>query len=55
MRFIPKGSMCAACQHKFEDCSHLEFHKMKVITTTTASNGVGLSLVKCTEFKKTQD
>jgi len=46
MTYIPKGSMCASCKNKFNDCSKLPFDKMKVIETDG-----NYSVVKCVEFK----
>ena len=45
----PKGSMCAVCQHKYQDCSHLPFDTMNPISKSTDLERV---IVKCTEFKK---
>ena len=47
MKYIPKGSMCAVCKNRFNDCSKLPFDAMEVIETDGT-----YAVVKCTEFKK---
>lgn len=51
MTYQPKGSMCAACLHKHQDCSHLPFDKMMPISKST---DLGCVIVRCTEFKEKQ-
>lgn len=48
--YQPKGGMCAICVNKFKDCSKLEFSKMQVIIKSQ-----GVSVVKCTSFKKSEE
>mgnify|MGYP003485684239 CR=1 FL=1 len=48
MTYIPKGSMCASCKNKNNDCSGLNFSKMQVIKQYD-QNHIG---VKCVNFKK---
>lgn len=45
--YQPKGGMCAKCTHKHEDCSKLDFSKMKQIQRTL--NAV---IVKCDNFER---
>lgn len=33
MNYQPKGGQCANCKKKHDDCSKLEFHKMRVYST----------------------
>lgn len=47
MIYQPKGGMCAKCIHKHEDCSKLDFSKMKQIQRTL--NAV---IVKCDKFNR---
>jgi len=42
---IPKGSMCAVCNNKDNNCSHLDFKSMQVIEKTKEYN-----IVRCTFF-----
>lgn len=43
---VPKGSMCAACQHRGQNCAHLPFHEMPVMNRLPD----GAAVVKCSEF-----
>ena len=52
MIYQPKGSMCAICEHKHRDCSQLPFNAMRPISKST---DLSVVIVKCTDFKKTQD
>ncbi|MGJ8523353.1 hypothetical protein R84981_002050 [Carnimonas sp. R-84981] len=45
--YQPKGSMCLACARHRDDCSSLEFARMRPITKYPD----GVIAVKCTEFK----
>ncbi|MGL5280708.1 MAG: hypothetical protein ACRC8W_03005 [Plesiomonas shigelloides] len=47
VNYQPKGGMCAKCIHKHEDCSKLDFSKMKQIQRS--SNSV---IVKCVNFER---
>lgn len=47
MNYQPKGSQCAACIKKADDCSKLPFNKMR---KHEASGSV--VVVICSEFKK---
>ena len=29
--YLPRGSLCAVCKHKYRDCSGLPFKDMKVV------------------------
>lgn len=49
MTFQPKGSMCAVCRHKQQDCSTIPFEMMKPIEVITATN---TTIVKCSFFVK---
>lgn len=46
MTHQPKGSMCAACQHRGQNCAHLPFHEMPV--KERLPNGT--RVVICREF-----
>ena len=48
MTYIPKGSMCASCQHKHRDCSHLPFRDMPRLSEYLRMYVV----VKCTDYKR---
>ena len=43
--YQPKGSQCANCKKKLEDCSKLEFHKMRLYSTDGK-----VAVVLCSEF-----
>lgn len=45
MKHIPKGSMCLACEHRFRDCSYLDFSSMAVIASSNDYN-----IVRCADF-----
>ncbi|MFK5951017.1 MAG: hypothetical protein QM500_19870 [Methylococcales bacterium] len=45
--FQPKGGMCATCQFKLKNCSHLDFSSMPVIQRTDNAH-----IVRCAEFDK---
>lgn len=47
MTYQPKGSMCANCTKKNEDCSKLDFSKMRPIEMYH-----DVYIVRCTEFKR---
>lgn len=47
MNYQPKGGMCAVCTKKKNDCSKLEFDKMRVIERSKDA-----VIVKCTEFTR---
>jgi hypothetical protein len=47
MTYQPKGSMCANCKKKSDDCSKLPFDKMRKF----AQDG-DVVIVICTEFIK---
>lgn len=42
----PKGSLCMACRHTFDNCSHLPFSTMPAM-----SKSKGRVIVRCTEFE----
>lgn len=44
--YQPKGSMCAACQHRGKNCAHPPFHEMPVMNRLQD----GTAVVKCSEF-----
>lgn len=44
----PKGSMCASCKHRLENCSKLPFKKMQAI----GKDNDGVVVIKCSEFNK---
>jgi len=46
MTHQPKGSLCMACRHTFDDCSHLPFSTMPAM-----SKSAGRVIVRCTEFE----
>lgn len=46
MTHQPRGSMCMACRHTFDDCSRLPFAKMPPM-----SRHDGAVIVRCTEFE----
>ncbi len=49
MNYQPKGSQCAACTKKADDCSKLPFNKMR------KHEAVGsVVVVICSEFKKVE-
>lgn len=45
--YQPKGSMCAACAKKLEDCSKLDFKAMPVMVKLGS-----VRIVKCIKFKR---
>ena len=47
MNYQPKGGMCASCKKKADDCSKLEFWKMRVYQTDGKTN-----IVICSKFAK---
>jgi len=47
--YIPKGGMCAVCTKNTNDCSVLDFKKMKPIKKKDSE---GFVVVKCTAFSK---
>lgn len=46
-KYQPKGSMCANCKNRFEDCSGLDFKSMPVIAEYKGS-----AVVICRDFEK---
>ncbi|QHD50012.1 hypothetical protein CTT34_10075 [Vreelandella aquamarina] len=46
MTHQPKGSLCMACRHTFDDCSRLPFSTMPAM-----SKSKGRVIVRCTEFE----
>jgi len=57
VKYYPKGSMCSACAHVFDDCSHLDFSKMRVLySARNGKNGRDIvNQVKCTNFERKGD
>jgi hypothetical protein len=51
MNHQPKGSMCANCKHKDQNCKHLAFEYMPKMVTTVV-DGEETTIVRCTEFKR---
>jgi len=49
--YVPKGGMCAVCQHQQDDCSHLNFEEMPVISIDASPQGTVLT-VRCKIFAK---
>ena len=47
--YIPKGGMCATCCHIHDDCSQLEFIKMRKLTKPDENNTV---IVRCRIYLK---
>lgn len=47
MNYQPKGSQCAACTKKADDCSKLPFNKMRKHEVVGS-----VVVVICSEFKK---
>lgn len=47
VHYIPKGSMCAVCKHKSDNCGRLEFKKMPLLGNFALGK-----VVKCTEFER---
>jgi hypothetical protein len=47
--FIPKGGMCAVCEHREDDCSAIAFEHCPVIEIDHADN---VRVVKCVEFER---
>jgi len=47
--YQPKGSMCASCQHRREDCSRLPFERMRVVESI---NHGAVQIVRCSEYIK---
>ncbi|MGL5487848.1 MAG: hypothetical protein ACRDC6_16405 [Shewanella sp.] len=45
--YQPKGGMCAKCIRKHEDCSKLDFSKMKQIQRT-----LNTVIVKCDKYQR---
>ncbi len=50
-KYIPKGSMCAACKRRDNDCSKLDFAHMEVIESYYG----GLRVVKCDNFERSSN
>lgn len=51
--YHPKGSMCMVCEHKYRDCSGLDFKSMRVIQQYSHANDPNVfKVVKCGEFIK---
>jgi hypothetical protein len=46
MSYQPKASMCMACTHLHESCTHLPFSAMPAVHTSK-----GQVIVRCTEFE----
>lgn len=46
MKHIPKGSMCVACEHAGDDCSHIDFSEMMPLKKYED----GTVAVKCCAF-----
>ena len=46
---IPKGSMCANCTKRFDDCSELDFSVMPIIEETPH-----LIIVRCVLFQRAE-
>jgi len=49
--YQPSGSMCAACESRSTDCSHLDFSKMKQLGGYLLESEV-IRIVKCKAFKR---
>jgi hypothetical protein len=47
--FIPKGGMCAVCEHRDEDCSAIEFKHCLVIEIDHSED---VKVVKCGDFER---
>lgn len=45
MNYQPKGSQCANCKKKLEDCSKLDFSKMRLY-----SRDSNVTVVLCNKF-----
>lgn len=43
--FIPKGGMCAGCKNHSDDCSHLDFESMPIISIELDE-----IIVRCTSY-----
>ena len=54
LRFQPKGSMCACCAFKYNDCSGLDFCAMLPIMKVIKDEDGTTMIVKCSEFKRLQ-
>ncbi len=46
MTHQPKGGMCMACRHTFDDCSNLPFNRMPAMSKSKSR-----VIVRCTEFQ----
>lgn len=46
INYQPKGGMCLQCKYKFENCSYLPFHLMKVVLIYPDN----VHVVKCTNY-----
>jgi len=46
MTHQPKGGMCMACRHTFDDCSRLPFSTMPAMSKSKSR-----VIVRCTEFE----
>ena len=46
MTHQPKGSLCMACRHTFDDCSNLPFPTMPAMSKSKSR-----VIVRCTEFE----
>ena len=47
--YIPKGGMCAVCQHKDDDCSHFTFEQMIVLDVDACTEDNTIT-VRCPTF-----
>tara|TARA_R100000027_G_scaffold66875_1_gene63804 strand:+ start:939 stop:1103 length:165 start_codon:yes stop_codon:yes gene_type:complete len=45
--YQPKGGMCATCTRRDDDCSHLPFYQMPVI-----SKFKDAAIVRCTQYQR---
>jgi hypothetical protein len=54
MEHIPKGSMCAACRYRTEECPY-NFSSMPVLTVYAEEDGTVVNIVRCTEFVRSKD
>ncbi len=45
--YQPKGGMCATCTRREDDCSHLPFYQMPVMSKCKDA-----AIVRCTQYQR---
>lgn len=50
--YIPSGTMCSMCVYAYGNCNHLDFSKMRVISSDCSDPGVEYLSVRCASYIK---